>query len=68
MLTAVQERLLKALQNIAYQSLSKNVLYGRQGNSDLTNVIKVSSEFEAKIHSVLSRLTGIYFGYSPIAT
>ena len=28
----------------------------------------VSSEFEAKIHSVLSRLTGIDFGYSPIAT
>lgn len=62
----------KIVEGITKHCLSKNdevmVLYGRQGNSDLTNVIKVSSEFEAKIHSVLSRLTGIDFGYSPIAT
>ncbi|WP_455643790.1 glycosyltransferase [Parabacteroides sp.] len=44
------------------------ILYGRQGKNIVHNVIKVSSEFEAKIHSVLSRMTGLDFSYSPLAT
>ena len=46
----------KIVEGITKHCLSKNdevmVLYGRQGNSDLTNVIKVSSEFEAKIRAI----------------
>ena len=39
------------------------ILYGRQGKNIVHNVIKVSSEFEAKIHAVLSRMTGLDFSY-----
>lgn len=44
------------------------VLYGRGKKTNDVNVFKISSEFEAKIHSVMSRLFGVDFGYSPIAT
>lgn len=44
------------------------ILYGRQGKNITHNVIKISSEFEAKIHAVLSRMTGLDFSYSPLAT
>lgn len=44
------------------------VCYGRHKAADEAGVIKVSSEREAKVHSVLSRLWGVEFGFSPIAT
>lgn len=44
------------------------VCYGRRKRPDEPRVYKVSSELEAKIHSVLSRLFGVDFGFSPIAT
>ena len=43
-------------------------LYGRRGKNITSNVIKVSSEIEAKIHSAMSLLTGLDFGWSPFAT
>lgn len=43
-------------------------LYGRQGENLNSSVIKISSELEAKSHSVLSRLTGVEFGYSFFST
>ena len=43
-------------------------LYGRQGINFDSGVIKVSTEVEAKVHSVLSRLSGLDFGFSPVAT
>ena len=48
-----------------YESL---VCYGRGKKVDESNVYKVSTELEAKIHSVLWRLFGVQFGFSPIAT
>lgn len=44
------------------------ILYGRQGKNITSNVIKVSSEVEAKIHSMMSRITGLDFAFSPFAT
>ena len=44
------------------------ILYGRQGRNTDSAVIKVSTEIEAKVHSVLSRFTGLDFGFSPLAT
>lgn len=44
------------------------VLYGRQGKNLTSNVVKVSSEFEAKVHSLMSRLSGLDFSFSPFAT
>lgn len=62
----------KIVEDVANYCISKKddviVLYGRQGICSSPNVIKVSSELEAKIHSVMSRITGLDFGYSPIAT
>ena len=43
-------------------------LFGRQGKRLNSSVIKISSELEAKVHSILSRLTGVEFGYSYFAT
>ena len=43
-------------------------LYGRQGKNITPNIIKVSLEIEAKVHSLISRFTGLDFGYSPLAT
>ena len=44
-------------------------LFGRGGFTRNENdVVKVSSETEAKVHSVLSRCTGLDFAYSPLAT
>ncbi len=43
-------------------------LYGRFPISSANNAIKVSTEWEAKIHSLISRYTGQQFSYSPIAT
>ena len=48
-----------------YQSI---VCYGRGKKSREKNIIKISSETEAKIHSVFSRLFGVDFGYSFFAT
>lgn len=61
------------VENIARYCISKGddvlILYGRHSNKAVnSNVIKVSSELEAKLHSVMSRLTGVDFGYSPLAT
>lgn len=43
-------------------------LYGR-GEKDIDKCsLKISSEFEAKVHSFLSRCTGQHFAYSPIST
>ena len=44
------------------------VLYGRQAKNTDSSVVKVSTEIEAKVHSVFSRLTGVDFGFSPLAT
>lgn len=44
------------------------VCYGRGTKSDEPNIYKVSTEFGGKIHSVLSRLFGVDFGFSPFAT
>lgn len=44
------------------------VLYGRGAKIDDGNAIKVSSEIEAKVHGVISRLTGQWFSYSPVST
>ncbi len=44
------------------------VCYGRGKNSTYKNVYKVSTELEAKLHSLLARLFGVQFGFSPIAT
>jgi len=43
-------------------------LYGRYPVSSDDNAVKVSSEIEAKIHSLISRCTGQQFSYSPFAT
>lgn len=62
----------KIVEDVSNYCLSKGdevlVLYGRQGKNVTSNVIKVSSEVEAKLHSILTRLTGMDFGYSPLAT
>lgn len=62
----------KIVQDITNSCISRGdeviVLYGRQGRDITPNVIKVSSEIEAKLHSLMSRLTGLDFGYSPLAT
>ena len=44
------------------------ILYGREAKNIASNVIKISTEAEAKIHSMLSRLTGLDFSYSFFAT
>ena len=44
------------------------VLYGRGKKTNDKNILKVSSEFEAKIHSAFSRLFGVEFGYSYFST
>lgn len=44
------------------------VLYGRGKKSHDSNVFKISSEFEAKIHSLFSKLFGVDFGYSCFST
>ncbi len=44
------------------------VVYGRGEKVRETDVYKSSTEIEGKIHSVFSRLFGVDFGYSPIAT
>lgn len=44
------------------------VFYGRGAKIRDKNIIKVSSEFEAKFHSLLSRISGIDYGYSYFAT
>lgn len=56
-----------------HNGLEKNnmksvVLYGRGQKSRKKNIYKVSSELEAKVHSVFSRLFGVQFGFSSIAT
>ena len=62
----------KIVEDISNYCISKGddvfVLYGRQGKNITSNIMKVSSELEAKIHSVKSRLTGLDFSYSTIAT
>ena len=44
------------------------VCYGRRRKPDEPHVYKVSSELEGKIHSVQSRLFGVEFAHSPVAT
>lgn len=44
------------------------ICYGRGQKTTDPNVHKVSSEIESKIHSAMSRMTGIDFGYSTLAT
>lgn len=44
------------------------ICYGRKSRVAEQGVYKVSSEFEAKVHSVLSRLDGVDFAHSPYAT
>ncbi len=48
-----------------YESI---VVYGRGEKVQDAGVYKSSTELEGKIHSVFSRLFGVDFGYSPIAT
>ena len=62
----------KIVEDITKYCISKGddviALYGRQGPDNTANIIKVSSEFEAKLHSIMSRLTGVDFAYSPLST
>ncbi len=44
------------------------VVYGRGAKVRDAGVYKSSTELEGKIHSVFSRLFGVDFGYSPLAT
>ena len=44
------------------------VCYGRGEKVNEHNVYKVSTELEAKMHSVFWRLFGVQFGFSPVAT
>ena len=44
------------------------VVYGRGAKVNEVGVYKSSTEFEGKMHSVFSRLFGVDFGYSPVAT
>ncbi len=44
------------------------VCYGRHQTTPTEGVYKVSTEREAKVHSLLSRLLGVQFGFSPVAT
>jgi len=55
----------KCLLDKGYQSV---VVYGRGKNVSQTGVYKSSTELEGKMHSAFSRLFGVDFGYSPIAT
>ena len=61
------------IMNDIHQCLLKNghesvVVYGRGKKINEPGVYKNSTELEGKIHSVFSRLFGVDFGYSPIAT
>lgn len=44
------------------------VCYGRHAAAPTAGVYKVSSEREAKVHALASRLWGVEFGFSPQAT
>ncbi len=55
----------RELLNNGMQSI---VCYGRGARTSEENIYKVSSEFGAKIHSALSRLFGVEFSHSSIAT
>lgn len=55
----------KCLLDKGYASV---VVYGRGKKVREDGVYKSSTELEGKIHSVFSRLFGVDFGYSPIAT
>ena len=44
------------------------VIYGRGVKTNENKIFKVSSEIEAKIHSIKSRLFGVDFGFSYFAT
>ena len=44
------------------------VIYGRGKKTKEANVYKTSTELEAKVHSLLSRLDGVDFGHSYLAT
>lgn len=54
-----------ALKNKGIESV---VCYGRGATVKEENVYKVSTELGGKIHSVFSRLFGVDFGFSPLAT
>lgn len=53
------------LKNKGFESV---VCYGRGKEVNEKNVYKVSTEFEAKIHSVFWHLFGVQFGFSSVAT
>ena len=55
----------RCLLDKGYQSV---VVYGRGKKVHEDGVYKSSTELEGKIHSIFSRLLGVDFGYSPIAT
>ena len=55
----------KCLLEKGYESV---VVYGRGKKVDDVGVYKNSTELEGKVHSAFSRLFGVDFGYSPIAT
>lgn len=59
------ENIVKNCVRKGYESI---VLYGRGAKCNKVEAIKVSSELEAKIHGLLSRLTGQWFSYSPAST
>lgn len=54
--------------NLEKNNIEAVVCYGRGKKVNKSNVYKVSTELEAKIHSALWRLFGLQFGFSPIAT
>lgn len=54
--------------SLKQKNIESVVCYGRGKKTNQDNIHKVSTELEAKIHSVFSRLFGVQFAFSPIAT
>lgn len=53
---------------IEKRGFSSIICYGRGEKTSDKNVYKVSGEAEAKLHSVLSKIFGVQYGFSPVAT
>lgn len=55
-------------QGLLQTGIESLVAYGRGLNQEKQFVYKISGEIEAKLHSAFSRLFGVEFAYSPVAT
>lgn len=62
-------RIVEAIDNCLCEQKKQSVIcYGRGSRVVKSDVYKVSSELEAKVHSALCYMSGMRFAYSPIAT